>query len=143
MPTSRLFIPLVAAAVLVPMAIGGAQPEAAPRLLPAVQTDSQVARGREWYVSQCQSCHPSEDMSSADFKVRWSGQRAYDLFEIISTTMPEEEPGTLSRRTYVDIVAYLMRLNGMPVAPAPLADDDASLQAATLSFPTARSNTRR
>ncbi|MBX3132295.1 MAG: cytochrome c [Gemmatimonadaceae bacterium] len=142
MPTSRLFIPLVAAAALAPFAIGGAQPERAARLLPAIQTDSQVARGREWYVSQCQSCHPSEDMSSADFKTRWSGQRAYDLFDIISSTMPEEEPGTLTRRTYVDIVAYLMRLNGMPATPAPLADDDASLKAATLAFSTPSNPTR-
>lgn len=74
-----------------------------------------------------------DEIASADFKAKWGGRTAFDLFEQISRTMPEAEPGSLPRRAYVDIVAYLMKQNGV-VAVAPLADDDAALAATILQF---------
>lgn len=48
--------------------------------------------------------------------------------------MPLDAPGSLSRRTYADIVAYLMQLNGLPAGTAALAPDTLVLRRALLSF---------
>lgn len=120
-----------------PVATLGAQGSA-----PPTYTDSQAVRGREWFESVCMSCHPSAAMSSADFKIRWGGLLARDLYDIISNTMPQLEPGSLSRRTYVDIIAYLMQLNGIPAGSTPLTADTTSLLATRLHFGAPTSNPR-
>jgi len=97
-------------------------------------SDSQAVRGQQWFESACQHCHEVKDISSPDFKVRWAGRTAFDLFEIISTTMPQADPGTLSRRTYVDIVAYLMQLNGVPAGRTALLAEQQALSSARLTF---------
>lgn len=126
-----------ALAVAMPPTTVSAQSEA-----PPTYTDSQAVRGGQWFAARCQSCHPSRDMSSPDFKVRWGGLTALDLYRIISTTMPQNEPGTLSRRAYADIVAYLMQLNGIQAGSIPLAADSTALAAARLSFVSTPSSTR-
>lgn len=121
----------VGAAVLllaVPVAVEAQQ------ALPPTYSDSQAVRGRQWFESVCQACHEIKDMTSPDFKVKWAGRTAFDLFEIISTTMPEEEPGTLTQRTYVDIVAYLMQLNGVPAGTTALSAEQSALSSARLTF---------
>lgn len=106
----------------------------AQQVLSPTYSDSQAVRGRQWFESACQSCHEIKDMTSPDFKVKWAGRTAFDLFEIISTTMPEEEPGTLTQRTYVDIVAYLMQLNGVPAGTTALEAEPSVLSSARLTF---------
>jgi hypothetical protein len=32
----------------------------------------------------------------------------------VRTTMPEDNPGSLMRQEYVDIVAYILKTNGVP-----------------------------
>lgn len=105
-------------------------------------TDSQALRGERWFEYSCVTCHPTRDMASPDFKVRWGGLRALDLYSIISTTMPQNEPGTLSARAYADVVAYLMKINGIPAGNVALTTDSTSLTAARLHFgaPTAPRN---
>lgn len=110
---------------------------------PGVYSDSQATRGQLWYESACSSCHPSRDMSSADFQLRWQGRTALDLFDRISTTMPLTAPGSLSRRTYTDIVAYLLRINGLPAGSAALASDTTTLRAAALAFSAAKAPSAR
>ncbi|MBA3853191.1 MAG: hypothetical protein C0503_02185 [Gemmatimonas sp.] len=101
--------------------------------VPSAHSDSQAELGRRWFAASCEECHAVDEIASADFKAKWGGRTAFDLFEQIARTMPESEPGSLPRRAYVDIVAYLMKQNGV-VAIAPLADDDAALAATILQF---------
>lgn len=110
-----------------------AQP-ATPARHTATFSDSQAEIGRRWFAASCEECHALNEVSSADFRTKWGGRTAFDLFDIIARTMPEAEPGTLPRRAYVDIVAYLMKQNGVAAAAAPLADDDATLTATILNF---------
>lgn len=97
-------------------------------------SDSQAAVGQRWFAASCEECHALDEVTSADFRAKWGGRTAFDLFDQISRTMPEVEPGSLPRRAYVDIVAYLMKQNGVAAASAPLADDDAALTATILQF---------
>lgn len=101
---------------------------------PAFYTDSQAVRGQQWYESVCAACHPSADMSSNDFKLRWNGRNVLDLYTRISTTMPAQDPGSLTRRTYTDIVSYLMKINGLPAGTSALASDTTTLRQIPLAF---------
>ena len=113
--------------------------EYSPRHL--VPSDSQAEIGRRWFAASCEECHALDEIASDDFKAKWSGRTAFDLFDLIGRTMPENEPGTLPRRAYVDIVAYLMKQNGV-TATVPLADNDSVLSATVLRFASS-SQTRR
>lgn len=97
-------------------------------------TDSQALRGRRWFEGTCLHCHAAKEMASPDFKVRWGGRTALDLFLRISSTMPEDSPGSLSTRSYTDIVAYLMQINGIVAGVQPLTADSTVLAAARLGF---------
>jgi hypothetical protein len=128
----RGVLPLVIAALLFAPSLVRAQSGAASP--PAVYSDSQANRGQLWFESACVACHPTRDMSSPDFQVKWKGMSALDLFSRISNTMPLTDPGSLSRRTYVDIVAYLLKINGLPAGTTALAADSTALRQAPLSF---------
>jgi mono/diheme cytochrome c family protein len=123
-----------ASAAIVALAAGSTSPTVAERTpMPHAPSDSQVDLGRRWFAASCETCHAVDEIASADFRAKWGGRTAFDLFQQISRTMPEPEPGSLPRRAYIDIVAYLMRQNGV-VAVAPLADDDAALAGTILQF---------
>lgn len=134
----RTLPPILTAVLLalVPATAASAQSASPSSNVTQSYTESQAVRGGQWYAAACESCHPTRDMSSPDFKVRWNGLSALDLYGIISTQMPQNEPGSLNRRTYVDIVAYLMQLNGVQAGTSPLTADSTVLSAARLSFGT-------
>ncbi len=93
----------------------------------------QVGIGGQWFAASCRECHATS-LADADFRLKWSGRSAYDLFEAIRSTMPEQDPGSLTLPTYAAIVAYLMKLNGMPVGTVALASDSSTLAAIKLTF---------
>lgn len=99
--------------------------------------DSTVAKqldlGAQWFRASCVECHATS-LADPDFRLKWSGRTAYDLFETIRSTMPEHDPGSLTLGTYASIVAYLMKLNGMPVGTTALSSDSTALAAVRLTF---------
>jgi mono/diheme cytochrome c family protein len=99
----------------------------------------QATRGEATYKRACAECHSIRDHANPDFRFSWNGRTALELFENIRNTMPEENPGSLTRQEYADIVAYMMKMNGMPSGPRPLAPDSTSLRAARLDVRDARS----
>ena len=62
------------------------------------------------------------------FRIRWVGQTAGDIFELVSTMMPEGDPGSLSPEDYANLLAYILRLNGYPAGEEPLPADVSALQ---------------
>ena len=46
-----------------------------------------------------------------------------DLFYIIRTLMPYGQPATLSKQEYIDIIAYILMVNGYPAGAQPLPSD--------------------
>ena len=101
---------------------------------PADLAAQQIDIGSQWFRSRCLECHEKGDLTNENFQVKWGGQSAFDLYDIIQRTMPEDEPGGLTRGTYTAIVAYLMKLNGMPTGSAILSSDSAALSAVRLNF---------
>jgi len=93
-----------------------------------VYTDAQAKRGDEAYKSYCVSCHSAKAYTGDAFKTAWLSQTAFDIFRLISTTMPDDNPGVLARQEYADIVAYIISLNGYPVGADELPSDDEGLK---------------
>lgn len=114
-----------------------------------VPTDSpaaaakQVELGEQWFRAACFECHATGGLYNADFRLKWNGRSAFDLVESIRSTMPESAPGSLTQGTYVAVVAYLIRTNGMPVGTSALPSDSAGLATIKLTFAPVATTPRR
>lgn len=103
-----------------------------------VYTAEQAERGSAEYKESCERCHlaeltgnPVEDAPSLvrdAFVARWGGKTLRDLFDTISRTMPADDPGTLSRRMAVDVIAYILNVNRYPAGELELDRDPQVLQ---------------
>jgi hypothetical protein len=45
---------------------------------------------------------------------RWTGKSVGDLFDLIRLTMPDDDPGSLAREEYADLVAFILAVNKFP-----------------------------
>ncbi len=85
-------------------------------------TDLQAARGAEGFGGHCAGCHgatlggtgEAPALVGARFLSDFNGLTLGDLFDRIRTSMPQDNPGSLSRETYADILAYILKSNAMP-----------------------------
>jgi len=102
-----------------------------------VYSDGQAARGQASYKTSCASCHgatlqgsgaQNPPLAGQDFTANWTGQTLGDLFEKIQTSMPADHPGELSRGTNADILAYILKVNGLPAGKNELPGDTDALK---------------
>jgi S-disulfanyl-L-cysteine oxidoreductase SoxD len=119
---------IVAAACVAAGQTGQAPNAAAHSTLRGAYTEAQAARGEASYRANCTSCHAPGTHAGDAFIRGWDGRTAFDLFELIRTTMPLDNPGRLSREQYVDVVAYLFKLNRLPPGDRALPADDEGLK---------------
>lgn len=95
-------------------AVPPAAPEPNPRTIQdGVYTAAQAERGKLVYKRACAECHPLDWYRGETIKP-WDGAPLFDLYDLIATLMPQDNPGSLKRRDYVDLVAFILSLNGMP-----------------------------
>jgi mono/diheme cytochrome c family protein len=95
-------------------------------------TEAQARRGEGVFRKACNECHESTEYAGPAFQMVWTGQTAFDLFELIRTTMPNDNPGRLKRQEYVEVVAYILSLNAYPPGKAALPSSDDGLRAIRL-----------
>ena len=102
-----------------------------------VFTEAQAERGGAVYPSACGLCHgrrlngaPDDpDMRStpplarARFLRNWEGRTLATLLEYTRATMPEDNPGSLTVDEYVDVIAYMLSVGGMPAGETELQPD--------------------
>ena len=100
-----------------------------------VFSQEQMTRGEGVYKTSCQSCHAKTEYTGDKFKVAWVSKSAYDLFNVIATQMPEDNPGSLERQEYVDVVAYILSLNAYPAGASELPRDDDGLKKVKIDNP--------
>ena len=96
-------------------------------MLDGVYSVRQASRGEDLFLAVCSQCHGPNEFSGARFRVRWQGQTVGDIYEFVSTMMPDEDPGSLEDLEYADVVAYMLSLNRYPTGAADLPPDQASL----------------
>jgi mono/diheme cytochrome c family protein len=78
-----------------------------------IYTAEQAERGKESYALACAGCHPLDWYRGNAIKP-WNGAPLFNLYDIVATTMPQNNPGSLKRREYLDLLAYILSLNDMP-----------------------------
>lgn len=105
--------------------------EAPAAAVTAVPAD-QARRGENAFLASCTACHASSEFSATAFKRRWSNRTAADLYDLMSATMPEDAPASLAPQEYVDIVAYMLSLNGFDTSAAGSAWNLETLQRVSL-----------
>jgi cytochrome c len=107
-----------------------------------VYSEEQAHKGHDLYNAYCASCHGaalegqgSLPLSGATFRARWADDRHSldDLFYIIRTLMPYGQPATLSKQEYIDIIAYILMVNGYPAGAQPLPLDPQILKRITIT----------
>ncbi len=101
--------------------------------LDGVYTAEQAEAGRATYQKVCSGCH-TLDWYTGDVVRAWEGGSLFALYEVISTTMPQDNPGSLKRRDYADLLAYILELNGLPAGETPLSTRRSRLNAIRFQF---------
>lgn len=96
--------------------------------LTGVYSQAQARKGAETYRRYCSGCHSPAGHSGEAFRAAWDGRSAAELFDYLRMTMPDDNPGKLSRGQYADIVSYLLQLNGMPAGTQPLSSNPKLLE---------------
>lgn len=97
-------------------------------VLDGVFTAAQAARGERTFEEVCAGCHDTGEFSGARFRLSWMDRTVGELFDTISTLMPEGDPGSLGPGEYAALVAYLLQLNGYPPGETPLPGALAALE---------------
>ena len=86
-----------------------------------VYTFEQAERGVALYKQKCASCHaPNRFTDDELFLTPYAGKPMWDMFDVISDSMPEDDPGGMKPEEYADVIAYLLRLNGFPTGQTEL-----------------------
>lgn len=93
-----------------------------------VYSSEQASRGQDVYLAQCRSCHTFDSHGSATFQSTWNGKPLAELYAYIRERMPKNEPASLSDQEYIDVLAFLLKLNRMPQGSADLPGDTAVLR---------------
>ena len=129
----RFFIGLIACA---------AASGAAASTLDGVYSEPQAARGPQAYALNCAQCHGAD--LAGTFEVpnlrgyligRWTGASLGKLYGYIGSAMPLHAPGALSPEAYADIVAYMLKVNGLPAGARELPADASALQGIVIRGP--------
>ena len=105
-----------------------ADPAATKSVLEGVYTEEQARRGEKITNDVCGDCH-MEDWFTGSLLESWAGATVEMLYELISTTMPEDRPGSLERQQYADVLAYIFELNGLPAGQGELSAKKEALRA--------------
>jgi mono/diheme cytochrome c family protein len=112
-----------------------AQGPAARTTVDGVYTSAQANQGADIYAMLCQSCHSAESHTGAPFRNKWVGRPLGELFAYISSEMPKTEPGSLSSDEYAVVLAYILKMNGMPAGRRTLVADASALDSIRIALP--------
>jgi DNA-binding beta-propeller fold protein YncE len=94
-----------------------------------IYTVEQTKRGEALYAQRCARCH-GPDLTGGEiapalnnevFMSNWSGLSVDALLERIKVSMPQDNPGSLSRQQTADILAFVLSKGGFPEGKTELA----------------------
>jgi len=97
--------------------------------------EEQARRGQRAFRQVCSDCHYTSEFKGPVFTDVWARRTARDLYRELRRTMPDDNPGGLPRQTYVDVMAYILELNGYPAGSDELPPDDQVLGSFRLTPP--------
>jgi mono/diheme cytochrome c family protein len=72
----------------------------------------QVKSGKRLYRKHCMSCHEGEYFGPV--LLAWQGEPLSSFFEVMTSAMPENDPGSLAQDQYTDLLAYVLKVSDYP-----------------------------
>jgi mono/diheme cytochrome c family protein len=103
-----------------------------------VYSAAQAERGQALFKSRCASCHTPGYFTDDNFYTNFAGKPLWELFDVISDSMPEDDPGSLKKEQYADVIAYLLQVNKFPAGETELPIDKDALSAILMEKPSGR-----
>ena len=97
-----------------------------------VYTAAQASRGMTVYDASCAACHGENlaaggeigpPLAGSGFLEFWEGLTLADVHQVMSISMPEDNPGSLDADKYVDIIAYMLQKSEFPAGGDELTED--------------------
>ena len=79
-----------------------------------VYTEAQAARGARFWENICSECHVDDEFVGEAYMGSWTNVPISELFDLITVTMPEDNPGSLLDEEYAAVIAYVLSLNELP-----------------------------
>ncbi len=121
----------LAAAATLRSKVGAQEPQVSRSVWDGVYTAEQAKRGEAMYGQFCGTCHGptlnggemAPALTGGDFGSNWNGLTLGDLFERIRVSMPQNDPGRLSRQQNADSLAFVLSAGRFPVGPTELPRD--------------------
>jgi len=92
--------------------------------------EAQAEAGEALYEQHCLTCHDKKYFRPV--LKTWSGQPLGILYTMMSASMPQSNPGSLPRKDYVEILAYILSLNRYPAGDSELDYEDGALDEITI-----------
>ncbi len=94
----------------------------------AIYTAEQATIGQTTYQAVCAKCHQADlhgafeapPLAGPAFMAAWRGRTTSELYNKIATSMPQDNPRSLSDQAVESLVAFLLRSNGAPAGNAEL-----------------------
>ena len=93
-----------------------------------IYTAEQADRGAGVYAQRCGACHgaalngtgEAPPLIGGEFVSHWDTMTVGDLYDRVRTTMPQNDPMSMTREEYADVLAFLLKNNGFPAGAQPL-----------------------
>jgi mono/diheme cytochrome c family protein len=86
-----------------------------------IYSEAQASKGEAIYNDKCAKCHGADatggdapELTGGGFAADWDGLTIAQLFDRTRSSMPQDNPQSLSRDDTASILAYLFRKNGFP-----------------------------
>lgn len=101
-------------------------------------TKAQADTGKDVYQKTCALCHGDHMQGAAGPALagdqflsvsQYQKISAEYFYHFISTHMPLTAPGSLTKQQYLDIMAYILEVNGFPTGSHELTDNKEELEA--------------
>ena len=86
-------------------------------------TEAQAGRGRTSFDEMCAECHTNSEFRGRLFQSNWGRRTVYAFYRTVRSTMPDNNPGGLEEQVYLDVVSYILSLNGHEAGSAELSAD--------------------
>jgi cytochrome c553 len=122
-------LPPAAPSTLAPAAAAPATPALPEAAADGWYLESQARAGATAYAAQCASCHGAAlgggvgpSLVGSQFWRRWAGKPFSAIFSEVHVRMPMQAPGSVAPDTSVDIIAFMLRRNGVAAGPRALTD---------------------
>jgi mono/diheme cytochrome c family protein len=102
-------------------------------------TNAQAKRGEVLYAKHCAHCHAADltggemapPLTGGEFRYNWNSITLGALFERMRISMPQDNPGGLSRQQNADVLAFMLFKANFPPGELELASQTEVLKEIT------------